>query len=60
MLVREEIDKDYLATLIDKVQTFIGKEVKCFILKCEEEEEYLMMFPGSAFIAGGKIVQGSK
>ena len=45
ILVGDEIDKDYLVALIDKVQTIIKKKVKCFILKCDEEKEYLTGFP---------------
>ena len=45
ILIGDDIDRDYLATLIDKVQTIIKKKVKCFILKCDEEKEYLTRFP---------------
>jgi len=45
ILIGDEIDKDYLAALIDKVQIIIKKKVKCFILKCDEEKEYLLGFP---------------
>ena len=45
IVVGDEIDKDYLASLINKVQSIIKKKVKCFILKCDEEKEYLIGFP---------------
>ena len=45
LLVGDEIDKDYLEALIKKVQPIIKKKVKCFILKCDEEKNYLMGFP---------------
>ena len=45
ILVGDDIDNDYLATLIDKVQSIIKKKVKCFILKCDEEKEYMTRFP---------------
>jgi len=45
ILVGDEIDKDYLGALIEKVQTIIKKKVTCFILKYDEEKEYLIRFP---------------
>ena len=45
IIVGDEIDEDYLNTLIGKVQTIIKKKVNCFILKREEEEKYLTGFP---------------
>jgi len=45
ILVGDDIDKDYLKALIEKVQTIIKKKVKCFILKCDEEKNYLTDFP---------------
>jgi len=45
ILVGNEIDKDYLTILLDKAQELIKRKVKCLILKCEEEKEYLTGFP---------------
>ena len=45
ILIGDEIDKDYLGALIEKVQTVIKKKVKCLILRCDEEKEYLTGFP---------------
>ena len=45
VLVGDEIDKDYLSTLVDKVENLIKRKVKCFILRDEEEKEYLTGFP---------------
>ena len=50
ILIGDDIDRDYLATLIDKVQTIIKKKVKCFILKCDEEKEYLTRFPEALLV----------
>ena len=45
VLIGDEIDSDYLVTLLGKVETLIKRKVKCFILRDEEEEEYLTGFP---------------
>ena len=45
VLIGDEIDKDFLVTLIGKVETLIKRKVKCFILRCDEEKEYLTGFP---------------
>ena len=45
VLVGDEIDRNYLATLLEKVERLIKRKVKCFILKCDEEKEYLTGFP---------------
>ena len=50
ILVGDEIDNDYLIVLIDKVQSKIKKKVKCFILKCDEEKEYLTGFPEALLV----------
>ena len=50
ILVGDEIDKEYLVTLTDKVQQIIKKKVKCFILKCDEEKEYLTGFPEALLV----------
>ena len=45
VLVGDEIDQDFLVTLIEKVEKLIKRKVKCFILRCDEEKEYLTRFP---------------
>jgi len=50
ILVGDDIDKDYLEALIEKVQIIIKKKVKCFILKRDEEKEYLMDFPEALLV----------
>jgi len=45
MLVGDEIDRDYLNTLLGKVEIVIKRKVNCFILRCNEEREYLTGFP---------------
>lgn len=44
VLIGDEIDQDFLVTLIEKVEKLIKRKVKCFILRDEEEEEYLKGF----------------
>ena len=50
VLIGDEIDKDFLVTLIGKVETLIKRKVKCFILRDEEEKEYLTGFPEALLI----------
>ena len=45
VLIGDEIDKDFLVTLIEKVEKLIKRKVKCFILRDNEEKEYLTGFP---------------
>lgn len=45
VLIGDRIDKEYLTSLVDKVESLIKRKVKCFILKCDEEKEYLSRFP---------------
>ena len=45
VLIGDEIDKTFLVTLIEKVEKLIKRKVKCFILRCDEEKEYLTGFP---------------
>ena len=45
VLIGDEIDRDYLVTLIEKVEKLIKRRVKCFILKDDEEKGYLTGFP---------------
>ena len=45
VLVGDEIDQDFLVTLIEKVEKLIKRKVKCFILRDDEEKEYLTGFP---------------
>ena len=50
IVVGDEIDKEYLETLIKKVQTIIKKKVKCFILNCDEEKTYLTGYPEALLV----------
>ena len=50
VLVGDEIDKSFLVALIEKVEKLIKRKVKCFILKCDEEKEYLIEFPEAFLI----------
>ena len=45
VLIGDEIDKTFLVTLIEKVEKLIKRKVKCFILRDDEEKEYLTGFP---------------
>lgn len=45
VLVGDEIDQIYLVTLIGKVEKLIKRKVNCFILRDDEEKEYLFGFP---------------
>ena len=45
VLIGDEIDKDFLVTLIEKVEKLIKRKVKCFILRDDEEKGYLTGFP---------------
>ena len=45
VLVGDEIDQSFLATLLEKVERLIKRKVKCFIIRCDEEKEYLTGFP---------------
>ncbi len=50
IVVGDNIDENYLSSLIDKVQSIIKKKVKCFILKRDEEKEYLLGFPEALLV----------
>ena len=45
VIVGDEIDQTFLETLLEKVEKLIKRKVKCFILRDEEEKEYLTGFP---------------
>ena len=45
VIVGDEIDKAFLESLLEKVEKLIKRKVKCFILRDEEEKEYLTRFP---------------
>ena len=45
VLVGDDIDQTFLANLLEKVEKLIRRRVKCFILRDEEEKEYLTGFP---------------
>ena len=45
VLVGDEINKSFMETLIEKVEKLIKRKVKCFILRDDEEKEYLTEFP---------------
>ena len=45
VLVGDEIDKSFLESLLEKVEKLIKRKVKCFILRDDEEKEYLTGFP---------------
>ena len=45
VLVGDEIDQTFLETLLEKVEKLIKRKVKCFILRDDEEKEYLTGFP---------------
>ena len=45
VLIGDDIDKDFLVKLIEKVEKLIKRKVKCLILRCDEEKEYLTGFP---------------
>ena len=44
VLIGDDIDKDFLVTLIEKVEKLIKRKVKCFILRDDEEKKYLAGF----------------
>ena len=54
MLVGDEIDKKYLDTLIAKAEGLIQRSIKCLILLCDEENEYLTQYP-EAFLLWEEI-----
>ena len=45
VIVGDEIDKTFLESLLEKVEKLIKRKVKCFILRDDEEKEYLTGFP---------------
>jgi len=45
VLVGDDIDKEYLETLVLKVQKIIKRKVRCFVLKGKDEKKYLSGFP---------------
>ena len=45
VLIGDEIDSDYLVTLLGKVETLIKRKVKCFVLRDDKEKGYLTGFP---------------
>ena len=45
IVVGDEIDKDYLETLVLKVQKIIKRKVRCFVLNTKDEKKYLTGFP---------------
>ena len=45
VLVGDEIDQTFLEALLEKVEKLIKRRVKCFILRDDEEKEYLTGFP---------------
>jgi len=50
ILVGDNIDKEFLDSLIRKVQKIIKRKVKCFILRCDEEKNYLTGFPEALLV----------
>jgi len=50
VLVGDEIDQLFLEALLEKVEKLIKRKVKCFILRDEEEKEYLKGFPEALII----------
>jgi len=50
ILVGDDIDKEFLDSLIRKVQKIIKRKVKCFILRCDEEKKYLVGFPEALLV----------
>jgi hypothetical protein len=50
ILIGENIDRDYLDNLIEKVQGFIHRKIVCLILKSEEEEEVLSRCPEALLV----------
>jgi len=44
-LVGNNIDKSYLDILIAKAEVLIKRSIKCLILRCDEENEYLTKYP---------------
>ena len=45
VLVGNEIDKNYLDTLISEAEGLIKRSIKCLILRCDEENKYLTEYP---------------
>ena len=56
VLIGDEIDQDYLGNLIGKVEDIIKRKVKCFILRDNQEKEYLTGFP-EALLLWEKLIQ---
>lgn len=50
VVVGDKIDKGYLGELVDKAENLIKRKIKCFILNCDEEKEYLAGFPEAMLI----------
>ncbi len=50
VLVGDDIDQTFLANLLEKAEKLIRRRVKCFILRDEEEKEYLTGFPEALLI----------
>lgn len=45
VLIGDEIDQEYLKTLISKVSSLITRNIQCFVLTSQEEQLYINAFP---------------
>lgn len=50
VLVGDKIDETFLNELIEKVEELIKRKVKCLILRCNEEKDYITNYPESVLL----------
>jgi hypothetical protein len=50
VLIGDDIDKEYLISLIGKVEILIKRKVHCLILLQEEENEHLAGYPEAVLL----------